>query len=86
MGWVTLWRDTDKTIERDDQSGAERTTYTNPVEDGIRRQAAAALKANRTFLAIATPTNAQTLEQVKALTRQVNALIRMELDDYSADA
>lgn len=40
-----------------------------------------ALTSNRAFLANASPTNAQTLAHVKALTRQVNALIRLELLD-----
>lgn len=49
----------------------------------LRNQAAAALATNRSFLALAAPTNAQTIAEVKALARQVNALIRLELDDLS---
>lgn len=45
----------------------------------IRQQASAALTTNKTFLAIASPTTAQTLAQVKALTRQNQALIRLAL-------
>lgn len=45
----------------------------------IRAQAAAALEANRTFLALGAPTNAQTLAQVRALTRQNQGLIRIAL-------
>lgn len=39
---------------------------------------------NATFLALAAPTNAQTLAQVKALTRQVNALIKLQIQDLSS--
>lgn len=46
----------------------------------IETQATQALDTNRTFLANASPTNAQTLAQVKALTRQNNGLIRLLLN------
>jgi hypothetical protein len=49
-------------------------------EATLRTQAFAALAANRTALAVATPTNAQLIGQVKALTRQNNALIRLALN------
>lgn len=42
-----------------------------------------ALSANATFLAIASPTTAQAVTQVKALTRQINALIKLELNDLA---
>lgn len=45
----------------------------------VRQAAAGALDANRSFLAVATPTAAQVAAQVKALTRQNNALIRLVL-------
>lgn len=45
----------------------------------IREQAQAALDNNRTFLALTNPTNAQNAAQVKALTRQVNGIIRLVL-------
>ena len=45
----------------------------------IRTAAAAALDANRTYLALASPTNAQNLAQIRALTRQANRLIRLQL-------
>ncbi len=55
-------------------------------ERSIRDKAKQALAINTTFLALATPTNAQNAAQLKALTRQVNALIRLtlnSLDDVS---
>ena len=45
----------------------------------LRAQAQSALAANRTALAVTNPTNAQLVAQVKALTRQNNALIRLAL-------
>lgn len=46
-------------------------------------QAEDALVGNRTFLALSSPTNAQTLAQVKALTRQMNAVIRLAVGDLT---
>lgn len=46
----------------------------------LRAKAQAALAANATYIAIAAPTVAQNTAQTKALTRQVNALIRMTLN------
>jgi len=47
--------------------------------DTIAGQARTALATNRTFLALGAPTNAQTLAQVQALTRQVTGLARLVL-------
>jgi hypothetical protein len=52
----------------------------------VETKAVQALTANATFLALASPTNAQTLAQVKTLTRECNGLIRLLLglfDDMS---
>jgi hypothetical protein len=66
-----------------DGNVVETHTVEIPPEEDNRRtieaSAAQALAANRTFLAIASPTNAQNAAQVKALTRQMNALIRLTL-------
>ena len=48
--------------------------------DAIRATALNALAANRTYVALATPTAAQTTAQVKALTRQMNGVIRLLLN------
>jgi hypothetical protein len=46
------------------------------VSTDLRTKMRAALADNATFLALASPTQAQTLAQVRRLTRQTNALIR----------
>jgi hypothetical protein len=47
--------------------------------DTLHAQATTALTANRDFLALAAPTNAQTLAQVKMLTRESTGTIRLLL-------
>lgn len=49
----------------------------------IRTAATDALAANRLFLALTTPTNAQTVAHVRALTRQMNAVIRLAVNDLT---
>jgi hypothetical protein len=48
----------------------------------IIQQAQTALITNRTFLAIGSPTNAQTLTQVQAMARQNNGIIRILLNQF----
>lgn len=45
----------------------------------LQQRVQTALTNNETFLAIVSPTAAQAITQVQALTRQVNALIRLDL-------
>ncbi len=45
-------------------------------------KASTALATNATFLGLGSPTNAQTLAQVQALTRQVNALIKLQIGQF----
>ena len=47
--------------------------------DTLRSQALDALAANRTYIAIASPSAAQNTAQAKALTRQMNGVIRLLL-------
>lgn len=70
---TVVWTPRPKTVDEiaADTAQANRTT--------IRTQAADALTANRAFVGLASPTNAQTLAQVKALSRQMNGLIRLQL-------
>jgi hypothetical protein len=55
-------------------------------EASLRSKIDTALTTNATYLAITSPTNAQNTAQVKALTRQVNGLIKLtlsKLDDVT---
>lgn len=47
------------------------------IEFDLHDRARTALTANAAFLALTTPTTAQTLAQVKRLTRECSALIRL---------
>lgn len=55
------------------------TVATN--ETALLTKARTALTVNATYIALAAPTNAQTVAQVKALARQVNALIKLRIGD-----
>ena len=60
-----------------DARAAARTEAAN--ETTIRDKATTALGTNTTFLGLTSPTNAQNAAQIKALTRQVNGLIRLTI-------
>jgi hypothetical protein len=66
-----------------DEAQALADAQTRALTDGnwttLTDRAVTALQGNRDFLALASPTNAQTLAQVKNLTRQNTALIRLML-------
>lgn len=49
------------------------------VEYDLHTRARQAIVANRTFLSNSSPTGAQVAAQVRALTRQANALLRLGL-------
>lgn len=69
---------------------AEQAAASQAVLDAnattLRSRAQRALNTNATFLALASPTNAQTLAQVRNLTRETSALIRLllhQVDDIT---
>lgn len=50
----------------------------------LQQQARTAMVNNRTYTALASPTNAQQTAQVKALTQQMNGVIRLLLGQLDA--
>jgi hypothetical protein len=66
-------RAADDAVRRQQDSTATTNRQT------VAQRAQAALNANATFLALATPSAAQTTAQVKTLTKECNALIRLLL-------
>lgn len=50
------------------------------TEAALRQQLVAVMQANRDYLTLASPNAAQTTAQVKSLTQQVQALIRIAVD------
>jgi hypothetical protein len=80
-GSTRVWQHTDTAGH---PTGTTAEVYVLPPEEANRQtlqsRAEQALATNATFLAIASPTNAQTLAQVRALTRETTALIRLLLD------
>lgn len=58
---------------------SEPTVIAETNKRSLESKANTALTGNTTYLAIASPTNAQNTAQIKALTRQNNALIRLML-------
>ena len=88
-GTVTVERD-GQVVESRPLTAAELDVYVNQPKaeanrTAIEDKAAAALTANATFLALTSPTNARTLAQVKALTRQNTAIIRLLLNKLDTD-
>jgi len=53
------------------------------VEKTVYERVQRAVESNRAFLGLTSPTNAQTLAQVKNLTRQMIALVKQQLREFS---
>lgn len=61
---------------------AVTTTAQKDAVNALLVKASNAIASNVTYLAIASPSNAQVATQVRALTRQVNALMRLVAGMY----
>lgn len=55
-------------------------TDTDANQRALRQAAQQALTTNRAFISNGSPSTAQVIAQVKALSRQMNALIRLQLN------
>jgi hypothetical protein len=89
---VTRWNDVGTVIDvrpytADEQAQADAVAaglFVDGAKRTVAERAQAALTTNATFLAINSPTNAQTLAQVRALTRECSGLIRMALNQFDS--
>ena len=74
-----VWTERNKTTEElaDDTYESNRSS--------IETKALAALTANNDYLAIASPSNAEVLAQVRVITRECNGLIRLVLNQLDSD-
>lgn len=74
-------QDRNQTFDQTGKLVSEEVVQVDVTGDAIRDNARQALAGNRTYVGTATPTAAQTTAQVKALSRQVNGIIRLLLNE-----
>lgn len=67
------------TAEASDLAAQDAARAAGDNSATLRQQAVQALATNRTYVALTSPTATQTTAQMKALSRQMNALIRLTL-------
>lgn len=58
---------------------------TSIIRDSIVLKSIDALEHNKDFLKNKSPSNAELAKQIKAITKQVNGLIKLSLRDFSSD-
>jgi hypothetical protein len=90
---VTVWdgagNETTRPYTVEENTAADFRTAQQVLSDNeasIRQKLRAALASNNEYLALPTPTAAQTTAQVKALSRQANALIRLAGQQFESDS
>lgn len=75
MALIKVWK---SRLDSDHEEALQLVSTAN--KKTLEERAIKALESNKTFLALTSPTNAQVLAQVKALTRQVNGVMRLSLN------
>ncbi len=87
-GTFTSWDPAGTVLEQRVLTAAEIARNTPSVVDvnksTLQQRATDSIAANNTYLAIATPTNAQVAAQVRFLTRESSAVIRLLLNQFDA--
>ncbi len=84
---TTLADNAEYTVVRNDDGSVTLTNKAGSPGANLatlQAQAVQAIADNITYIAIASPSNAQVAAQVKALTRQVDAIIRVVLGQVSS--
>jgi hypothetical protein len=69
-----------------DAEARARMEAARQLEAKIQARAIQALQTNADFLANGSPTNAEVLAQVRVLTQEVSALIRLVLHRFDTDS
>ena len=75
MALIKVWK---SRLDSDHEEALQLVSTAN--KKTLEERAIKALESNKAFLALTSPTNAQVLAQVKALTRQVNGVMRLSLN------
>jgi hypothetical protein len=70
--------------EQSEADGRVAAQALSANRDSMREKARQAVTSNNNYLALNSPNNSQNLAQIRSLTRQINALIKLEFDDVSS--